>query len=289
MILEHKSLKLFGQQLFEKAIIQPPLQLPNPMPDEACFIYVLDGKAEVLSETERLALQAKEAVLLKCGNYSARLKLENKDSKYQAIVIHLVPEVLEKIYANEVPSFLKQKGGNRPMKLPILKKDALLSKYIDGILFYFENPGLATEELLILKIKELFMLLSHTGNSEQIEQILSNLFAPQSFSLREVVEAHLYEDISVGELAQLCGLSLSSFKRKFKEVYKESTAGYLRRKKLEKAAELLLATQENISQIAYESGFNDLAHFSRCFKLNFGKTPTQYRMNQMDNQLSHVN
>ena len=287
MIIEHKSLELFGKQLFEKAVVKPPLNLPNPMENEACFIFVLEGSADLLSATDFLSLKAQEAVLLKCGNYLGRLNLDKQKSNYHAMVIHLLPEVLQEIYKNEIPSFLKQdKSDKQGSDLSAIKGNKLLVKYIDSILFYFENPTLATEELLVLKIKELFMLLMHTKNAPDVKRVLSKLFSPQSYSIREVVEAHLYDDINVAELAQLSNHSLSSFKRKFKEIYNESTAVYLKKKKLEKAAELLLGSSENISKICYDSGFNDLAHFSRSFKSEFGITPSAYRLNQRVKELA---
>lgn len=286
MILEHKSLELFGKQLFEKAVVKPPLKLPNPMENEACFIFVLEGSAELLSPTDFVNLKAQEAVLLKCGNYLGRLNFGEEKSNYHAMVIHLLPDVLQEIYKNEVPSFLKNSGQEKlSSDLPTIKGNKLLIKYIDSILFYFENPALATEELLVLKIKELFMLLMHTKNAPDVKRVLSKLFSPQSFSIREVVEAHLYDDISVSELAALSNHSLSSFKRKFKEIYKESTAGYLKKKKLEKAAELLLASNEHIGKICYDAGFNDVAHFSRSFKRQYDCSPSVYRMNQTIKEL----
>ena len=287
MILEHKSLELFGKQLFEKAVVKPPLSLPTPMENEACFIFVLEGSADLLSATDLISVKAQEAVLLKCGNYIGRLGLQDQKSNYHAMVIHLLPEVLQEIYKNETPSFLKSNTSNKvEAELPTIKGDKLLIKYIDSILFYFENPSMATEELLVLKIKELFMLLMHTKNAPDVKRVLSRLFSPQSYSIREVVEAHLYDDITVSELAQLSNHSLSSFKRKFKEIYKESTAGYLKKKKLEKAAELILKTDESISKICYDSGFNDVAHFSRSFRSRYECSPSAYRMNQMVNQLN---
>ena len=287
MILEHKSLELFGKQLFEKAVVKPPLSLPTPMENEACFIFVLEGSAEVLSATDLVSIKAQEAVLLKCGNYIGKLGLQGQKSNYHAMVIHLLPEVLKELYKTETPDFLKSDvAGDPERELPTIKGDKLLIKYIDSILFYFENPSLATEELLILKIKELFMLLMHTKNAPDVKRVLSKLFSPQSYSIREVVEAHLYDDISVSELAQLSNHSLSSFKRKFKLIYKESTAGYLKKKKLEKAAELILKTDESIGKICYDCGFNDVAHFSRSFRKQFNCSPSEYRMSQMVNQLN---
>ncbi len=287
MILEHKSLELFGKQLFEKAIVKPPLNLPNPMEDEACFIFVIEGSGSVLSPTEMVQINSQEAVLLKCGNYLGKIHISEENTNYHTMVIHLLPEVLKEIYANETPSFLKQGPENDvSTELPTIKGNSLLIKYIDSILFYFENPDLATEELLILKIKELFMLLMHTKNAPDVKRILSQLFSPQSYSIREVVESHLYDDISVTELAMLSNHSLSSFKRKFKEIYKESTASYLKNKKLEKAADILLGSTKNISSICYDSGFNDVAHFSRSFKKKYGLSPSEYRMNQTVKELT---
>ena len=287
MILEHKSLELFGKQLFEKAVVKPPLRLPNPMENEACFIFVIEGSGSVLSSTEMVEVNSQEAVLLKCGNYLGRIHVDEEDSNYHTMVIHLLPEVLKQIYQNEIPSFLKAEDNNKAtIELPLIKGNSLLIKYIDSILFYFENPSLATEELLVLKIKELFMLLMHTKNAPDVKRILSQLFSPQTYSIREVVDAHLYDDISVTELALLSDHSLSSFKRKFKEIYKESTASYLKKKKLEKAADLLLGSSKNVSKICYDSGFNDLAHFSRSFKNKYGISPTEYRMNQSVKQLT---
>jgi AraC-like DNA-binding protein len=287
MILEHKSLELFGKRLFEKAVVRPPLRLPNPMENEACFIFVIEGSGSVLSSTEMVKLNAQEAVLLKCGNYLGRIHVTEQDSNYHTMVIHLLPEVLKQIYQNETPSFLKIAENEKvTTELPLIKGNTLLMKYIDSIMFYFENPSLATEELLVLKIKELFMLLMHTKNAPDVKRILSQLFSPQTYSIREVVDAHLYDDISVTDLALLSNHSLSSFKRKFKEIYKESTASYLKKKKLEKAADLLLGSSKNVSKIAYDSGFNDLAHFSRSFKNKYGISPTEYRMNQSVKQLT---
>ncbi len=282
MILEHKSLELFGKHLFEKAIVKPPLKLPNPMANEACFIFVIEGSSSVLSPTEMVQIKSQEAVLLKCGNYLGRIHISEEDSNYHTMVIHLLPEVLKEIYRNEIPSFLKEGNNDKvTTELPVIKGNALLIKYIDSILFYFENPSLATEELLVLKIKELFLLLMHTKNAPDVKRILSKLFSPQSYSIRETVDSHLYDDISVTELALLSNHSLSSFKRKFKEIYNESTASYLKKKKLEKAADLIIGSTKNISKICYDSGFNDLAHFSRSFKAKYKMSPTEYRMNQL--------
>jgi len=44
-------------------------------------------------------------------------------------------------------------------------------KYMDSIIFYFENPGMVSEDLLVLKLKELILLLNETKNAPLVKQI----------------------------------------------------------------------------------------------------------------------
>jgi AraC-like DNA-binding protein len=45
--------------------------------------------------------------------------------------------------------------------------------------------------------------------------------------------------------------------------------------RMKKAAELLVTTQLNVSEVSYKVGINDPFYFSKCFKAQFGKTPSQ--------------
>jgi len=50
---------------------------------------------------------------------------------------------------------------------------------------------------------------------------------------------------------------------------------------LKRAAELLRAKSDNVTQIAYSVGFNSLSYFNKCFKEQFGVTPGQYAENEL--------
>ena len=284
MVIEHRIINLFGKKVFEKAIVTPPFKNPNPLPNEACFLYVLEGGNNSYSEEEHITLQQDEAVLMKCGNYMYE-GIPDKDTGRGGIVaIHFHPEVLEKIYKNEVPAFLKKKELI-PFRanMVAVKSEILINKYIESLLFYFENPGLVNEALLILKFKEIILLLLNTKDAPAIIEIMHNLFSPKSFSLKQMVEAHIFSPITIPDLARLTNNSLSSFKREFKKIYHDSPANYIKIKRLEKAAELLTVSDESISSIAYDCQFNDIAHFSNSFNAKYKCSPSQYRLDQSHN------
>lgn len=279
MILDHRKIELFGKMLFEKAVIKPPFKKPNPMSNEACFLYIVEGVYHSISETAQLQVKAREAVLMKCGSYLSQMHPSKEQGQYQAVAVHFYPDILQKVY-DKVPKFLMN-PTSAIEGMGIIKSDIIIHKYIDSILFYFDNPELVNEEILILKLKEIILLLNQTKNAPAIRSILGNLFNPETHSFREVVEAHLYANITLQELAQLTCMSLSSFKREFTRIYREAPATYLRDKKLEQAASLICTSDLRTTDIAYDCGFSDVAHFSRSFKQKFGIAPSLYRLNQI--------
>lgn len=271
--------------LFETMVLTPPFHKPNPMPDEACFLYVIEGTYDSTSAEEKIRIHTDESVLMKCGNYLSDMIATPESDKYQAVAVHFYPDVLLKIYKNKLPDFLKKEGPS-DTGMAKLNSDLLIKKYIDGLLFYFENPQIVDEEILILKLKEIIVLLNKTKNAPEIRTILSNLFNPTSYTLREIIDAHMYSTITVAQLAILAGMSVSSFKREFYKIYIESPATYLRNKKIDKALKLLSGTDLRATEIAYECGFSSISHFSRTFKQIKGISPTTYKLNHFGKSLT---
>ena len=72
-------------------------------------------------------------------------------------------------------------------------------------------------------------------------------------------------------------MSPSSFRRHFKEHTGKTPGNFLKELRVMVAARRLLVTDDRISDIAYELGFDDQNYFSRMFKSLFGVSPSQYR------------
>lgn len=289
MILEHKKYDLFGEMIFEKIVLQTPFKKSVSMPEEACFFYIVEGVNISISGIEKIDINTREAVLMKCGNYISKMLPSGSSAKYQAIAVHFNPEVLKKIYRSDLPAFLKDPDtSERKVDMAKIGSSAFYQKYINSLLFYFENPEIVNEELLVLKLKELILLLTKTEEAPVVKKILSGLYTPAAYSLKQVVDSHIFSDITIEDLAKLNNLSLSSFHREFKKVYNYSPAKYIKERKLERAAGLLLISDERISDIAYNCGFNDLAHFSKFFHQVYNVSPSDYRLTRKDKSLTGV-
>jgi signal transduction histidine kinase/AraC-like DNA-binding protein len=84
-------------------------------------------------------------------------------------------------------------------------------------------------------------------------------------------------DFSVDTFAQVAGMGRTNFYKKIKGLTGHSPNEYLRIIRMKKAAELLATTNLNVSEVSYKVGINDPFYFSKCFKAQFGKSPSQFQ------------
>ena len=97
--------------------------------------------------------------------------------------------------------------------------------------------------------------------------------------VRGVLESHISEeDFGVRELCESLGMSRSQLYRKFAALTNSSVYRYLRKIRLHKARELLNSTDLNVTEVAYDTGFKNLSHFSRVYSEEFGIVPSKEKI-----------
>lgn len=91
------------------------------------------------------------------------------------------------------------------------------------------------------------------------------------------LHAHFHEPISVGDAAAYAGYTPNYFNSCFRNQMGIPFGEYLRNMRLSYAENLLRASSLPITEIAFESGFGSLSHFSRSFRETYGCSPQDYR------------
>ena len=86
-----------------------------------------------------------------------------------------------------------------------------------------------------------------------------------------------YEGISVGQAAEMANMTEITFSRNFQVVTGHSFVDFLNRIRIGQACGMLYASDNQITSIAQESGFKNLANFNRHFLKLRGMTPSEYR------------
>jgi AraC-like DNA-binding protein len=273
-----KTIDLMGHAFAECFTLDQNFRVSREMRNDACLAYIQTGTQEVYSPTQKIIANDKESILMKCGNYVANFRDVTPVTQFKSVVFHLDPEVIKKAFGEQELGFLRVKRTGRRLD-PALKieQNELLDSFVSSMMPYFNYPTLVKEELLLLKLKELVYILSDSGNNEVVSQLLGTLYTKEEIEFDEIISANLYNNLSIAELAHLTARSESSFKRYFTKYYMESPAKYFKTKRLEKAADLLKDSSLLISEIAWDCGFENAAHFSDSFRAYFGKSPKVFR------------
>jgi AraC-like DNA-binding protein len=134
------------------------------------------------------------------------------------------------------------------------------------------------KSLLELKFRELILNVVNNPNNREITSYFHSLRAGnQSESMRKVLEENFHYNLRIEDYARICGRSLSAFKRDFESHFKTTPGKWLLARRLQHAKILIHTSGKSISEIAFESGFENSSHFSRAFKQHFGFAPTEAR------------
>ena len=141
------------------------------------------------------------------------------------------------------------------------------------------------EELVISsEVKSLFE--SENRNVTIDEEVIRVLNPSEELFLTQLMD--YIEDnwnkpnFNVGNFSKELGYSKSQLYRKLKKLSGKSSNNFLRAFRLDKALGLLDKQNSNISEIAYETGFNSPAYFSKCFMDKYGILPSKYMQQHID-------
>ena len=138
-------------------------------------------------------------------------------------------------------------------------------------------------------LSEYYQLLVHGKMYEAYYHLFSNgmikVFDSENKSrkycimsnITEYIGEHYVENISLESVAEATGISRYYVSHLFKELMNTTFVNYVNELRLNRAAMLLITTDNPVIEIASMSGFNNLSNFNRVFKIRFEKTPTAYR------------
>ena len=148
---------------------------------------------------------------------------------------------------------------------------------------YLTKPFEATELLvraknLLEQRRRLREYYTKNGLSVDPKKITTTSLDQQFLEdvLQLLEKKHSDPDFSVGQMQEVLGMSKTQLHRKIKVLTGETPGKLLRNFRLKRAAQLLKQQADNVTQIAYSVGFNNLSYFAKCFKELYGVSPSSY-------------
>jgi len=94
---------------------------------------------------------------------------------------------------------------------------------------------------------------------------------------RDHADRHYAEPLDLGQLAAVAGLSKYRFHRLFAATYGRTPAAYLSERRIERAQDLLRATNLTVTEVCHGVGFSSLGSFSSTFHRIVGESPSEFQ------------
>lgn len=238
------------------------------------FSFLFKGQKQLYNENYKEHIESMQYLFMKSGNYlmSEKTTLENE---YSSQLLFFDNNFLAE-FIFKYPQLAAPKTQQQPA---VLKGD--IDEYI--LHFLKSISYIDPADVLAKKVKMEEILLYFIQNKGlSVADLLENQNKSQQLKIQEIVHNNLDNNLEVSELAFLCNMSVSTFKRHFKTIYHNSPIKWMQEKRLETAAQKLLQAEYKANDLYLETGYQSLSSFIQAFKQKFGQTPKQYQYKKLD-------
>ena len=234
------------------------------------FSFLQVGKKQVHFAGTSVAVNKDQSLLLKKGNW-LWTELLDTEAIYYCKLFFFSEKILKSFLDKHTD--IKKDTKNKPPYF-VIRNDSYITSYLNSLSTIGESPAAYMENLLAVKFEELMLYLIQKYE-RKFELYLHSLINNESSTFKTTVESKIHSNLKLGEIAFLCNMSLSTFKRHFIREYKVSPGKWLQDKRLQKAREILEEGLSKPSDIYFDFGYNNLSNFSIAFKNKFGFNPSE--------------
>jgi AraC-like DNA-binding protein len=240
------------------------------------IVYTFSGERIIQRPERSVRLTEGKCAFIRKGAYGQ----QRREAAEWCVLVFFMPDSYLRQFISEYRLRLPVSSAQAPaLQEGVLDVQAneTTRSFFYSMIPYFTQSVPPSEELLELKFRELiFNILSNPENGRLLGY-LCGLSDDDRPSIQEVMEANYMYHLTLEEYAKIAHRSLASFKREFGQLYHTSPGKWLLQKRLQHARMLLESTRKAISDIAWESGFENISHFSKTFKEQFGSSPANYK------------
>lgn len=282
-----RELAKHGTVLFPAACYKDELPgeyVPWHWHDELEAIILTEGRVLVAVEDKRLTVKQGEGIFINAGVLHAMWDEDGGGCHYRSAVFH------PRLVGGSIDSIFWQNYIQ-----PLTENISLKYLHIDGSATWHkeavrevdtawrecaaERPGY--EFRVRASLSQLVFLLSsyHPAVVKRpSEKALRD--GKRIKTMIQYIQEHCGEELSTAGIAQSAMISESECLRCFRSTVGVPPIQYVKQFRVQRAAELLTATEQKIADVAAQCGFQDMSYFTKTFRGLRGCTPTEYRKRQ---------
>jgi len=251
--------------------------------DEACYssevflehhalVWFVSGQAKIIMANNVYVFNPGDIIFFPRNQLATFINYPTDGNPFQSVVLTLSIERLKDFYIKH--KVLPAKNVY-PSRIITFGKHPLLDSFLASLMPYFEMKDVLPENMVSIKVEEAISILRTID--PLIDNLLANFEIPGKINLADFMEKNYMFNISLDMFARMTGRSLTTFKRDFKKLFTATPQRWLTQKRLEHAHYQLKEKKRKPGEVYFESGFENLSHFSYAFKKYFGYNPTELK------------
>jgi AraC family transcriptional regulator, exoenzyme S synthesis regulatory protein ExsA len=236
------------------------------------FSFLIEGNKEVIFDNSDLSIDNRKFLIMKSGHCLMTEKL-SEIKNYRSILLFFTNETLSKFIQKFELNNIEQ---NEYKSVYSFEYDKFIKRFVDSLIDISKLSKTVQKKIIEVKFEEIMLYLIELYGTHILYSLTSNNDnLTQNFT--RTVESNQLKKLTLKELAFLCNMSVSTFKREFEKHYSESPIKWFQNKRLEHAYYLLNQKHKKSSEIYFEVGYENLSSFIQAYKSKYNKTPKQHQ------------
>lgn len=238
------------------------------------FSFLTEGHKEVYSNIRSNAISNDQFLLMKAGKCLMTERFADSQNSYRSVLFFFTDTAAWQ-FARKYSITISQTAERKTVQS--LDYDDYLRSFVNSLISLTQFSATHKQEVLQVKFEELMLYLVDKLGEGFLASLVINVNAHEHH-FREVVENNKLNRLTLSELAFLCNMSLSTFKRTFEKQFQLSPSKWFQERRLEYSALLLKNEGRRPTDIYLEVGYDSLTNFIQAFKSKYGVTPKQYQL-----------
>lgn len=271
-LAEHKSCIYYDKNIslgFKYFEIKKNISLRRITGKANYLVFVLKGSVQIRCNEFEMTAHGGEMIFI---HRNSLVKYKNlEDSEYIVAIFENITQLCVKIALAELVKY-KQKTT---YEIKPFKIKEPLEMFLTPLTYYLKD-GANCKHLHDIKIQEMFWIFRAYYSKEELASFLYMIIG-ESLDFRYKVLDNYTRVITVHELANICGMSVITFKRQFMEEFGEAPSTWLQKRLVSLIIFRLADHSLPLKQIIDELNFSSLPNFVRFCKKYLGESPGEIR------------
>ncbi|WP_298396990.1 AraC family transcriptional regulator [Flavobacterium sp.] len=237
------------------------------------FSFLIEGTKELITNNSSTTIESDKFLIIKSGNclMSENISLSQN---YKSMLLFFSDDMLK----NFIDKYgLKTDSKATLSDFLICDYDPTIIDFVKSLESLKQQPTDFLEKILPIKFEEVLLYLVQKKGANFLSEFI-NTNKKTSDNFVNIVKKNALNNLKINEIAFLCNMSTSTFKRYFEKEFKTSPNRWFLEKRLEHATYLLNSKNLRPSDIYHQVGFENLSSFIQAFKHQFGQTPKQWQI-----------